>query len=170
MRKTTQAQSPAILMTLQMTLRHTSKSHLKPDVCTGGRNPTSKLGMRKSMGGDFFQGVGGGGISLNIIIMWGQERMIYSLSVRGNWYFIHFPAPTPRPPPGNYCTVPKISELALNSVRPSLLFTIATRQRTDAPALDQCSKHRWSYFTCLFPESRDFFFFFLIYFCLTDIY
>ena len=27
--KTTQAQSPVILMTLQMTLRHTSKSHLK---------------------------------------------------------------------------------------------------------------------------------------------
>ena len=41
------------------------------DVCTGGRNPTSKLGMRKSMGGDFFQEGGGGGGSLNIIIMWG---------------------------------------------------------------------------------------------------
>ena len=31
------------------------------DVCTGGRNPTSKLGMRESMGVDFFQGGGGGG-------------------------------------------------------------------------------------------------------------
>ena len=28
----------------------------------------SKLGMRESMGGDFFQG-GGGGVSLNIIVM-----------------------------------------------------------------------------------------------------
>ena len=26
------------------------------DVCTGGRNPTSKLGMRESVGGDFYQG------------------------------------------------------------------------------------------------------------------
>ena len=25
----------------------------------GGRNPTSKLGMRESMGGDFFQGTRG---------------------------------------------------------------------------------------------------------------
>ena len=34
-------------------------------------NPTSKLGMRKSMVGDFFKGWGGGGegVSLNIIIM-----------------------------------------------------------------------------------------------------
>ena len=47
--KTTQAQSPVILMTLEMTLRHTSKRH-----CTGGRNLTSKLGMRESTGGDFF--------------------------------------------------------------------------------------------------------------------
>ena len=58
-------------------------------VCTRGRNPTRKLGMRESMGGDFFQGGPGAGggrgggvsqprpqgfslkkwVSLNIIIM-----------------------------------------------------------------------------------------------------
>ena len=50
-------------------------------VCTKGRNQTSKLGMRESMGGDFFQGGGEGSqprpqsfslkkwLSLNIIIM-----------------------------------------------------------------------------------------------------
>ena len=53
-----------------MSLRQTSKSHLS-DVCTGGRNPTSKLGIRESMSGDFFSGRGreGVGVSLNIIIM-----------------------------------------------------------------------------------------------------
>ena len=45
----------------------TSSESSDSDVCTGGRNPTSKLGMRESIGGDFFQEGGGG--SLNIIIM-----------------------------------------------------------------------------------------------------
>lgn len=37
------------------------------DVRTGGKSPTSKLGIRESMGGDFFFKEGGD--RLNIIIM-----------------------------------------------------------------------------------------------------
>ena len=58
---------------------------IRSDVCTEGRNPTSKLGMRESMGGDFFQGAGG------MAYFWG----------------IFHPFPSPPIPPGNYCTVPK---------------------------------------------------------------
>ena len=51
----------------------------------------------------------------------------------------------------------KISNLVLISVRPSLLFTISHRQRTDAPTTGTAIKKtdRWSHFTCLFPESRN---------------
>ena len=53
----------------------------------------------------------------------------------------------------------KISNLVLISVRPSLLFTISNRQRTDAPATGTAIKNqktdRWSHFTCLFPECRN---------------
>ena len=53
----------------------------------------------------------------------------------------------------------KISNLVLFSVRPSLLFTIGHRQRTDAPATGTAIKNqktdRWSHFTCLFPECRN---------------
>ena len=67
----------------------------------------SKLGVRESMGGDFFQRGGGGWASLNIIVMWGGLKLIFVMR-RGVWlsfgtYFTHFPIP----PPGNYCTVPK---------------------------------------------------------------
>ena len=47
---------------------------ISSDVCAGGRAPTSKVGMRESVG-YFFQalredaGRGGGGVSLYIIIM-----------------------------------------------------------------------------------------------------
>ena len=69
----------------------------------------SKLGMRESMGGDFFQGGGRGGVSLNIVVMWGGVEINFCLMRGGGvWlsfgtYFTHFPIP----PPGNYCTVPK---------------------------------------------------------------
>ena len=54
------------------------------DVCNGRRNQTSKLGMRESMGGHFFQG-GGGGVSLNIIIMWGGGlKLIFAQWEGGN--------------------------------------------------------------------------------------
>jgi len=50
----------------------------------------------------------------------------------------------------------KISNLVLISVRPSLLFTIGHRQRTDAPATGTAIKNwLWSHFTCLFPERRN---------------
>ena len=37
----------------------TSSESSDSDVCTGGRNPPSKLVMREPMGGDLFKGVGG---------------------------------------------------------------------------------------------------------------
>ena len=51
------------------------------DVCTGGRNPTIKLGMRESMGGDFLNG----GDNLNILIMWGGIEINFCL-MRGGGY------------------------------------------------------------------------------------
>ena len=76
------------------------------DVCTGGRNPTSKLGMRESMGGDFFKG-GGGGVSLNIIIMWGRVEIDFCL-MRGGYDLVwgHISPISQPPPTGNYYTVP----------------------------------------------------------------
>ena len=63
-------QSPVILMTLQVTLRDTSKSHFKSCLYRRKSSAISKLGMRESMGGDFYQGRGR--VSLNIIIMRGR--------------------------------------------------------------------------------------------------
>ena len=78
------------------------------DVCTGGRNPTSKLGMRESVGGDFFQG----GVSLNIIIMWGGVEINFCL-MRGGYDLVlgHISPISQPPPPGNYCTVPNCNKL-----------------------------------------------------------
>ena len=64
-------------------------------VWSEGINGTGAL-----MGGDFFQGGGGGRFSLNIIIMWGGLKLIFLLNERGVWlsfgpYFTHFPAPPP---------------------------------------------------------------------------
>ena len=56
------------------------------DVCIVGRNPTSKLGMRESMGGDLFEGWGGGGVSLNITIMWGGIEINFCLMRGGGGY------------------------------------------------------------------------------------
>ena len=53
------------------------------DACTEERNPTSKLGMRESMGEDFFSGGGGG--SLNIIIMSGGVEINFCLMRGGVW-------------------------------------------------------------------------------------
>ena len=52
------------------------------------------------MGGDFFQGGGGGGFRINIKIMGGGLKLIFLLNERGVWlsfgpYFTHFPAPPP---------------------------------------------------------------------------
>ena len=82
------------------------------DVCTGGRNPTSKPGMRNQWKETFYNGGWGGGVvSRNIIIMWvGVEINFCFLrggggydSVLGHISPIYQPPP---PPPGNYCTVP----------------------------------------------------------------
>ena len=62
------------------------------DVCTGGGDPTSKLAMRESMGGDVFQGGRGeGGLALISSLCEGD-------------IFHQFPKP---PSPGDYCTIPK---------------------------------------------------------------
>ena len=58
------------------------------------------------MGGDFFQG-GGGGLALILSLSEGELKLIFVMR-GGVWlsfgtYFTHFPIP----PPGNYCTVPK---------------------------------------------------------------
>ena len=48
-------------------------------VCTGGRNPTTKLGMRESMAGDFFQGGGGGGgLALILPLCHGGLKIIFA--------------------------------------------------------------------------------------------
>ena len=57
------------------------------DFCTGGRNPTTKLGVRESMVGDFFQGKGGGGGSVNIIIVLGGVEITFCL-MRGGYYLV----------------------------------------------------------------------------------
>ena len=79
-----------------------SDSFQGSDVCTRGRNPTSKLGMRESMGGGFFQEGRGRGVSLNIINMWGGGgvEIKFCLMRGGVWlsfgaYFNHFPVPLP---------------------------------------------------------------------------
>ena len=88
------------------------------DVCTGGRNPRSKLGVRESMGGDLFQGgvcvCGGWADSLNIIVMWRVAEINFYLmkgrqGTGGGAYFTHFPPP---PPLGNYWTVPCAEHIA----------------------------------------------------------
>ena len=47
----------------------------------GGRNPRSKLGMTKSMGGDFVQGggVGGGGLALILSLCEGGVEINFCL-------------------------------------------------------------------------------------------
>ena len=47
---------------------------ISSDVCTGERNPTSKLGMRGSMGGDFFQG----GVALILSLCPGKLKLIFA--------------------------------------------------------------------------------------------
>ena len=89
--KMTQAQSPVILMTLRRMLKN-HQWFIWSYVCTGVRNPTNTLGIRESMGGDFFQGGGGGKVSLNIIIMWGGVEINFCVMRRGVWL----------------CTVPKV--------------------------------------------------------------
>ena len=70
--KTTQAQTPVILS--DDSSNDDSSNDISSDVCTGGRNPTSKLGMRESMGGDFFSGRGYyhyvRGVEINLVNEW----------------------------------------------------------------------------------------------------
>ena len=80
------------------------------------------VGMRESIGGDFFQV--GGGVTLNIIIMWGGVEINFCLMRGGVWlsfgaYFTHFPTPHP----GNYCTVPNC-----NKFNKSMLLSKISRE------------------------------------------
>ena len=53
----------------------TSSESSDSDVCTGGRNPPSKLVMREPMGGDLFKG-GGGGLALISSLCEGGLKLI----------------------------------------------------------------------------------------------
>ena len=96
--KTTQAQSPVILMTLLMTLQHTSKSHLK--WCLYRRKKSNKYNWvwGNQWEETIFKSKGGGGVSLNIIVLWGRVEINFCFMRGGVWlsfgaYFTHFPAP-----------------------------------------------------------------------------